>query len=78
MEGARFDHETWKVADSLPGRMYDLLPAIYFKPAVNHKQAPYVNFCFPRGFNLKNSIKLLFGIIFQYIITIYGNGWTRK
>ena len=20
--------------------MYDLLPAIYFKPAVNHKQAP--------------------------------------
>eukprot|EP00605_Chrysophyceae_sp_TOSAG23-4_P002255 GSChrysophyteH1.ASY1.ANO1.2499.1 assembled CDS len=23
-----------------PGRMYDLLPAIYFKPAVNHKQAP--------------------------------------
>jgi dynein heavy chain len=45
MEGARFDHETWKVADSQPGKMYDLLPAIYFKPAVNHKQAPNTYAC---------------------------------
>ncbi len=45
MEGARFSHETWKCADSLPGRMYDLLPAIYFKPAVNHKQAPNTYAC---------------------------------
>eukprot|EP00606_Chrysophyceae_sp_TOSAG23-5_P001616 GSChrysophyteH2.ASY1.ANO1.110.1 assembled CDS len=45
MEGARFDHETWKVTDSQPGKMYDLLPAIYFKPAVNHKQAPNTYAC---------------------------------
>jgi len=45
MEGARFDHETWKVADSQPGRMYDLLPAVYMKPAVNHKQAPSTYAC---------------------------------
>ena len=45
LEGARFNHETWLVGDSKPGKMYDLLPAIYFKPAIAHKQAPNTYAC---------------------------------
>ena len=45
LEGARFCHDRWQVADSTPGRMYDLLPAIHFKPAVGHRQAPNTYAC---------------------------------
>jgi dynein heavy chain len=45
LEGARFDHDRWEVADSHPGKMYDLLPAIHFKPAAGHKQAPNTYAC---------------------------------
>jgi len=45
LEGARFDRRTWKLQDSEPGKMYDLLPAIHFKPAVGHKQAPATYAC---------------------------------
>jgi dynein heavy chain len=38
LEGARFDRDSLLVAESEPGRMYDLLPVIHFKPAENHKQ----------------------------------------
>ena len=45
LEEARFDREKWLVAESEPGRMYDLLPVIHFKPAVGHKQAPDTYAC---------------------------------
>ena len=45
LEGARWDHDTWMLTDSLPGRMYDLLPAVHMKPAVAHKQAPSTYAC---------------------------------
>jgi dynein heavy chain len=38
LEGARFDRALSKVAESEPGKMYDLLPLIHFMPAVGHKQ----------------------------------------
>ena len=45
LEGARWNADTWMLTDSHPGRMYDLLPAIHLKPAVNHKQAPRTYAC---------------------------------
>jgi len=40
LEGARFDRGSWLLCDSEPGKMFDLLPVIHFKPAVLHKQFP--------------------------------------
>jgi dynein heavy chain len=40
LEGARFDRSSWLLHESEPGKMFDLLPCIHFKPAVNHKQPP--------------------------------------
>ena len=45
LEGARFCQEKWQLTDSTPGKMYDLLPTIHFRPAVNHKQAPNTYAC---------------------------------
>ena len=45
LEGARFDAFSCQLEDSLPGRMYDLLPTIHFKPAVSHKQPPGTYAC---------------------------------
>lgn len=45
LEGARFDQTANIIVDSRPGRMYDLLPAIHFIPAVNHRQAPGTYAC---------------------------------
>ena len=45
LEGARFDYEIGEITDSKPGRMYELLPAIHFKPATGHKQAPGTYAC---------------------------------
>jgi dynein heavy chain len=45
LEGARYDETLNMVVDSRPGRMYDLLPAIHFKPAVGHKQAEQTYLC---------------------------------
>lgn len=45
LEGARYDHDANLVTDSRPGRMYELLPVIHFKPAVGHKQAPGTYAC---------------------------------
>jgi len=45
LEGARFDQAENVVMDSRPLRMYDMLPVIHFKPAVNHKQAPNTYSC---------------------------------
>ena len=44
-QGARFDQSAGLIVESRPGRMYDLLPAIHFIPAVNHKQAPSTYAC---------------------------------
>ena len=38
LEGARFDRASSVVSDSIPGKMYDLLPVIHFQPAEGHKQ----------------------------------------
>lgn len=45
LEGARFDRDRGMVVESEPGRMYDLLPVIHFKPAEGHKQAPGTYCC---------------------------------
>eukprot|EP01041_Mallomonas_annulata_P001585 gene1585-3062_t len=45
LEGARFDRPLGRIEESEPGRMYDLLPVIHFKPAVNHKQTPGTYAC---------------------------------
>jgi dynein heavy chain len=45
LEGARFDQSLQRVVESIPGKMYDLLPAIHFKPAVGHKQAANTYAC---------------------------------
>jgi dynein heavy chain len=45
LEGARFDRADCRIKESTPGIMYDLLPAIHFKPAVNHKQFPNTYAC---------------------------------
>jgi dynein heavy chain len=45
LEGARWDFENWKLAESLPGKMYELLPVIHFIPQTNHKQAPGTYAC---------------------------------
>ena len=45
LEGARFDYDMGIVVDSRPGRMYELLPVIHFKPAVGHRQAPDTYAC---------------------------------
>jgi len=39
LEGARWDYSKWIMTESTPGKMYDLLPAMHFKPAVAHRQA---------------------------------------
>ena len=70
MEGARFDHETWKVADSTPGRMYDLLPAIYFKPAVNHKQAPNTYACPVYKTAVRKGVLSTTGMSTNYVVPI--------
>lgn len=45
LEGARYDATQNIVVDSTPGKMYELLPAIHFKPAIGHKQAPNTYAC---------------------------------
>lgn len=45
LEGARWDYDNWKLAESLPGKMYELLPVIHFIPQTNHKQAPGTYVC---------------------------------
>ena len=40
LEGARFDRSSWLLHEGEPGKMFDLLPCIHFKPAVLHKQPP--------------------------------------
>ena len=39
LEGARYNSATRRVEDSLPGKMYDVLPPIHFRPEAYHKQA---------------------------------------
>ena len=70
LEGARFDHETWKVADSKPGRMYDLLPAIYFKPAVDHKQAPSTYACPVYKTAVRKGVLSTTGMSTNYVVPI--------
>lgn len=45
LEGARFDPDTSVVYDSYPGKIYDLLPVIHFKPEVNHKKPSLTYSC---------------------------------
>jgi dynein heavy chain, axonemal len=45
LEGARFDTQANIVADSYPGKMFDLLPPIHFQPESNHQRAPGTYAC---------------------------------
>lgn len=40
IEGARWDRETQCIADSLPGKMNEQMPVIWFKPQEDYKADP--------------------------------------
>ena len=70
MEGARFDHDEWRVMESYPGKMFDLLPAIYFKPAVNHKQAPNTYACPVYKTAVRKGVLSTTGMSTNYVVPI--------
>lgn len=70
MEGARFDHEKWRIVDSRPGKMFDLLPAIYFKPAENHKQAPNTYACPVYKTAVRKGVLSTTGMSTNYVVPI--------
>ena len=70
LEGARFDQEQNKVVESRPGKMYDLLPAIHFKPAVNHKQAPNTYACPVYKTAVRKGVLSTTGMSTNYVVPI--------
>lgn len=70
LEGARWDSDTWLLADSLPGRMYDLLPAIHFKPAVGHKQAPSTYECPVYKTAVRKGVLSTTGMSTNYVVPV--------
>jgi len=70
LEGARFDHTYWRVAESKPGRMYDLLPAIHFKPAVGHKQAPNTYACPVYKTAVRKGVLSTTGMSTNYVVPV--------
>lgn len=70
LEGARFCHSKWQVTDSLPGKMYDLLPAIHFKPAVGHKQAPNTYACPVYKTAVRKGVLSTTGMSTNYVVPI--------
>ena len=70
LEGARFDQDTWIVVPSKPGKMYDLLPAIHFVPAVNHKQAPQTYACPVYKTAVRKGVLSTTGMSTNYVVPV--------
>jgi len=70
LEGARFDMTELKVVDSRPGIMYDLLPAIHFKPAVGHKQAPSTYACPVYKTAVRKGVLSTTGMSTNYVVPV--------
>jgi dynein heavy chain len=70
LEGARFDQTISRVVESTPGKMYDLLPAIHFKPAVNHKQAPSTYACPVYKTAVRKGVLSTTGMSTNYVVPI--------
>jgi dynein heavy chain len=70
LEGARFDQTIQKVVESKPGEMYDLLPAIHFKPAVGHKQAPNTYACPVYKTAVRKGVLSTTGMSTNYVLPI--------
>jgi dynein heavy chain len=70
IEGARFDKDLKRVVDSLPGKMYELLPAIHFKPAVGHKQAPNTYACPVYKTAVRKGVLSTTGMSTNYVVPV--------
>jgi len=70
LEGARFDQEKSLVVESRPGIMYDLLPAIHFKPAVGHKQAPSTYACPVYKTAVRKGVLSTTGMSTNYVVPV--------
>eukprot|EP01038_Epipyxis_sp_PR26KG_P006339 gene6339-8727_t len=70
LEGARFDQNIGKVVESTPGKMYDLLPAIHFKPAVGHKQAPNTYACPVYKTAVRKGVLSTTGMSTNYVVPV--------
>lgn len=70
LEGARFDQRLGVVVDSRPGRMYELLPAIHFKPAVAHKQALHTYACPVYKTAVRKGVLSTTGMSTNYVVPV--------
>ena len=70
IEGARFDRGLWMLSESEPGKMYDLLPAIHFKPAVGHKQAPNTYACPVYKTAVRKGVLSTTGMSTNYVVPV--------
>ena len=70
LEGARYDRERSLVVESVPGIMYDLLPAIHFQPAVGHKQAPNTYACPVYKTAVRKGVLSTTGMSTNYVVPI--------
>ena len=70
LEGARWDVEKWRMTDSTPGKMYDLLPAIHFKPSVNQKQAPNTYACPVYKTAVRKGVLSTTGMSTNYVVPV--------
>ena len=70
LEGARFDNEKWFLSESEPGKMYDLLPVIHFKPSVGHKQAPNTYACPVYKTAVRRGVLSTTGMSTNFVVTI--------
>lgn len=70
MEGARFDQELGLIVESKPGKMYDLLPAMHFKPVANHKQAPNTYACPVYKTAVRKGVLSTTGMSTNYVLPI--------
>lgn len=70
LEGARYDQSIQQVVESRPGVMYDLLPAIHFIPAVNHKQAPNTYACPVYKTAVRKGVLSTTGMSTNYVVPV--------
>jgi dynein heavy chain len=70
LEGARYDQTIQKIVESKPGEMYDLLPAMHFKPAVGHKQWPNTYACPVYKTAVRKGVLSTTGMSTNYVIPV--------